>query len=582
MCGIYGLIVKDGTAPQKSFAGLTDIEYRGYDSWGIAYWNIEDRKWRVKKEVGFLPSTFDFPSSNISIGHTRWATHGGVTKENAHPHTDCSGKIALVHNGIVENYLELKKGLKTHKFLSQTDSEVVVHLIEEDFKKTKNFKKSVSNIFNRLQGLNAIVVTDGEEVVAAKNSSPLVIGKLKDGGFAIASDPNALLTLTNEQLFLDDNQLVSLNSKLELYSVKGLKKVIPNFSKLDWKHTQSSMEEYPHYMLKEINEQPKVIQNLLKNSSAIDLVAKDIKKAYGTFLVGCGTAAYACLAGVYLFSKFAKKHVNFSIGSEFNYIQDYLTKNSLLIAISQSGETIDIIEPVNFAKRKKSKIVAITNVLGSSLYRAADERVLLNAGVEKAVASTKAMIAMVSTVLLLAFTVIGRKKDGIKILEESAKEIKSVIKYSKEIKQLASQIKKSSNLFVLGRGLSYPVALESALKIKEVSYIHAEGFPSGELKHGVMALVEKGTPVIVFAPEDETREAVLANAIEVKARGAFVIGVSSKNNPNFDFFFKIKNTGASSILPNIVFAQLLAYHLSVLKGLNPDKPRNLAKSVVVR
>lgn len=595
MCGIYAIIGKADNAPLLTFKGLKDIEYRGYDSWGISY--LKGKKLEVIKQIGQLPDKLplesqksDFNSSlkssqqrqsTLAIGHTRWATHGGVTKENSHPHLDCSKKLSLVHNGIVENYLELKKTLKSHKFISETDSEAIVHLIEEELKKKKNLLKSVAAVFNKLEGLNAIVVTRGEEIIACKKGSPLVAGIGKDC-LILASDPNAILPQTDKLIFLEDDQLIELSDELDLYSVKDLQRILPDIKQVDWKYAASDLKSFPHFMLKEITEQPLVIETVLKQKLEAKKISQMIKSSYGTYFVGCGTASYACLAGVYLFSEIAKRHVNFSIGSEFNYVLDFIKRKSLLIAISQSGETIDVIEPVQAAKKKGATVITVTNVLGSTLYRSSHQQFLLNAGVEKAVASTKAMIAMVSTMILFSFGLINKLDQAEQILEASQKEIEKIIKKKDLIKKLADQIFKAKDIYVLGRGMSYPVAMETALKIKEVSYIHAEGFAGGELKHGVIALIEKGTPVIVFVPNDETREGILANAMEVKARGAFVIGVADKNNPVFDYYFEVSDVGASSVIPNIVFAQLLSYYLAVKKGLNPDKPRNLAKSVVVR
>lgn len=601
MCGIFGYIGSSKNAPDKVFAGLKDIEYRGYDSWGVAYvpihreessayWKIEDAasgeprlrrgRWQVEKRVGFLPSSFKFPASNISIGHTRWATHGGVTVANAHPHLSCDGKLVLVHNGIVENFLVLKKGLKNHQFKSETDTEVIVHLIEEELN-GKSFKEAVKLAFKKLQGLSAIVVSDGEEIIGCRLGSPLVAGKTKDG-FVLASDPNALLPLTSELIFLDESQMVVLGKKIELWDIARDKRIEPKITKVDWQHSQEDLKKYRYFLEKEIDEQPKVLHSIAKNSKEVEKVADLIKKAYGTFLIACGSASYACLLGVYLFSKIAKKHVNFSVGSEFNYIQDYLTDKSLLVAVSQSGESIDVLEPVGTAKKRGVKVVGLVNVLGSSLYRVSDYPVLLQAGMEKAVCSTKALTAMFAHMVLLAYSLIGQRKLAEKIILDSAKEIQSIIERKDAIKALVDKIYKEEHIFILGRGLSYPVALESTLKIKENAYIHAEGFAGGELKHGVIALIDKGTPVIVFVPNDETKEGILANAMEVKARGAYIIGVGFENNPVFDYFFEVKDAGASSVIPHPVFAQLLSYYLALKLGRNPDKPRNLAKSVTVK
>lgn len=579
MCGIFGVVGNSNDAANKTFKGLKDIEYRGYDSWGVAY--VQNGAFVVNKKTGFLPESLEFPESKLSIGHTRWATHGGVTDVNAHPHADCDGKLVMVHNGIVENYIELKQELSNHEFKSETDTEVIIHLIEDAYKDSQDLKDSVSNVFKRLNGLNAVVVSDGKEIVAIKTGSPIVVGK-GDGSFYIASDPNAILPHTKELLFLEDDQLVRLGEQFSLFNNQSGDELEPRFITVDWDYSSSSLSDYPHFMIKEINEQPKVLRTIAQNVSELEKVADMIKEAFGTYFIGCGTAAYSCLLGTYLFSKYAKKHVNFSIGSEFNYVQDFLTNRSLLIAVSQSGESIDVVEPVGAAKKKGTKIVSLVNVLGSSLYRMADYPVLLQAGVEKGVASTKAFLAMAASQIMLSKILEGRKDEAKEILEKSANEIEGILKKTEAIKELTDKISHTKHIYVLGRGLSYPIALESALKIKEISYIHAEGFPGGELKHGPIALIEKGTPVIVYVPNDETKEAVLANAMEVKARGAFVVGVGVEKTEAFDYFFEVQDTGASSVLPHVVFAQLLAYYLTLKLGLNPDKPRNLAKSVVVK
>lgn len=583
MCGIFGMVGSSSNAALQVFYGLKDIEYRGYDSWGIAY--PDENGIATFKQVGFLPATPSFLTNlttPTAIGHTRWATHGGVTNQNAHPHHDCDRQLALVHNGIVENYLELKKELKKHTFLSETDSEVIIHSIEDEYKKTGDLFSASAKIFNKLKGLNAFVVTDGKQIIACKKGSPLVVGKTSNS-YLLASDPNALLPHTKELIFLEDDQIALVTpSRCNIYHAKNQKEINVKFTKVDWDYASASLQDFKHFMLKEISEQPKVLLNLLQNSSGIEKIAQKIKKAYGTYLVGCGTAAYSCLAGLYLFSTIAKRHVNFSLGSEFNYTEDFIKEKSLLIAVSQSGETIDVIEPVQKAKTRGADIIAITNVLGSTLYRLADQPFLLQSGVEKAVASTKALTSMFGTMILLAYASVNKSDEGQKILKKSAKEIQRIIVHKNKIKKLASKIYKTRNIYILGRGPSYPVAMESALKIKEISYIHAEGFAAGELKHGVIALIEKGTPVIAYVPNDETKNATISNAIEVKARGAYVIGVGSQKHPAFDYFFEVKDVGASSIIPHVVFAQLLAYYLSTKLGFNPDKPRNLAKSVVVR
>ena len=332
-------------------------------------------------------------------------------------------------------------------------------------------------------------------------------------------------------------------------------------------------------------EQPKILENIAKNYQVtIENLGKKIKHAFGTYFVGAGTAFYACLAGAYLFSKIAKVHVNTAPASEFNYLQDFLTPKSLVIGLSQSGETIDVVEPLQIAKKKRATVIAITNVKNSTIYRLADEKILLNAGVEKAVASTKVYLAKLAILLMLAFSMKKQIKTSQKLLKLAAKEIHRVFspEYIKQIKSLAKFMQSKEHVFIIGRGVSFPSALEAALKIREVSYLHAEGIAGGELKHGPIALIEKGTTCIVFAPNDETYIAIMSNAMEIKARGGVIIGVSFKNSEVFDKYLEIRDLKEATILAQIVPLQLLAYYIAVNKGLDPDKPRNLAKSVTVK
>lgn len=579
MCGIVGIISKKTNVTPDIVKVLSDIEYRGYDSWGISY--FINGKFKTVKEVGFIPREILLEDSNCGIGHTRWATHGGVTRENAHPHQNTSQTLSLVHNGIVENYVELKKGLKNYTFKSETDSEVIIHLIDEEMKKTSCLKDAVAEVFKKLEGFNGIVVSDGTTIVACKNSSPLAVGQLTQG-YAIASDGNCLLPLTENLLFLEDNQLIVINEEAKVYDINSGQEIDFRFTKVNWDYNSSSLGDFPHYMLKEIFEQSSVMNAIIENKQEITKIDTKIKDAEKIYFVGCGSASYASLLGKYLFSKYAKLDAGFCIGSEFPLIQHFLKANSLLMVVSQSGETMDVVEPVNYAKTNGTKVIALTNCIGSTLNRKADNSLILKAGVEKAVCATKSFTAMAGNLLLLSLGLAGQTDLGEAILKFSSREIKSILRRKDSIKSLADKLIDSKHIYVLGRGLSYPVAMETALKIKEVSYIHAEGFAGGELKHGVMALIEKGTPVIVFAPNDDNQKAILANAMEVKSRGAYVIGVGEENNEVFDYFFKVEEVGASSILPNCVFGQLLAYYLSVAKGFNPDKPRNLAKSVVVK
>ncbi len=584
MCGIFAYKGNKTNAGDIVLEGLRSLEYRGYDSWGVAV-KKKDGSVYIDKHIGkILNSKFLNLNSSIGIGHTRWATHGGVTKKNAHPHIDCTKKIVIVHNGIVENFFEIKQDLikKNHIFKSETDTEVIAHLIEEKIKRNKDRKQVVLSTFKQIQGMNAIIVffPEHEEFYAIKNGSSIVFGQ-KINEFFIASDSAALVPYINEVCFLEDNQLLSINNQAKLYDLNGKSKKII-FTKLQFSRQSVGLDDYPHYMIKEINEQPKVLTNIINTQKkTIEKAANLIKQSYGSYLIGCGTAYYAALAGTYLFSKIAKRHINASIGSEFSYLVDFLQKKSLVMALSQSGETIDIIGSIKKTQEKKAKVMAITNVLGSSLYRMSDFKILLNAGPEKCVLATKSFTGKIAILYLIAYSLNGGYEKGITQLKKAVLEIQKLTT-SKQIQKLASKLAVKNHIYVLGRGVSYPTALESALKIKEVSYIHAEGFAGGELKHGVIALVEKNTPVIIYNPEDETYEDTLSSAYEVKARGAYIIGISSKNNPVYDEFIEVKNCEEATIIPNVVVAQLLGYHIALAKKLDPDKPRNLAKSVTVK
>jgi glucosamine--fructose-6-phosphate aminotransferase (isomerizing) len=373
--------------------------------------------------------------------------------------------------------------------------------------------------------------------------------------------------------------------QVTVIDVKTAKNIIPKKKKLDWKIEQGKKGKYKFYMLKEIFEQPQIITSIaITGASQAENIAKMVRKAHGTYLVGCGTASYACLAGSYLFSKLAKRHVNPAIGSEFGYSLEFLNKDSLVIAVSQSGETMDILESVKKAKERGAKILSLVNVTDSSLYRLSDYKMLIGAGQETAVASTKAFTGMLAHLILLANSLSGGIKKGQKSLKAAVKSTNQILspKSLRKINFLASKIADQKHIYVIGRGLSYPASLETALKIKEISYIHAEGLAAGELKHGPLALVEKGTPCITFLPNDETYGANLAGAMEMKARGGYIIGISFKPHEVFDYYIRVPNAGEATIIPNVVVAQLLAYYLAVKKGLDPDKPRNLAKSVTVK
>ncbi len=587
MCGIFGYVGKQNKAAEIVLKGLKLLEYRGYDSWGITV--KFEKKLVYEKHVGKIgDAKVNLPQSSLGIGHTRWATHGGVTEKNAHPHLDCTKTIAVVHNGIVENFEGLKKNLikKGHKFISETDTEVIPHLIEENLKKV-GFSSAVRDSFNALQGLNAIVVAyaPSKEIVACKNGSPVVIGVGNDGLY-IASDAAGIVKHTRQALFLEDNQMAILGKTLTLIGLPKGEKLTPAFHQLDWKFEETEKGTYKHFLIKEIHEEPKVIESIAINyAQQAKKLALMIDNAFGTFMLGCGSASYAAIAGVYLFSRIAKKHVNFSIGSEFSYLEDYLTKDSLVIPISQSGETIDVVEPVQKAKKKGCKIASIVNVLGSTLYRQSDYNILLGAGPEKAVVGTKSLVAMISVLILVAYSLVKKEKEGAKLLRSAAVNVREILQetFVTQIKKIAKELKNKEHIYLIGRGLSYATTLEATLKLKEASYTHAEGFAGGELKHGVIALIEKGTPCIVFAPNDETYNDIISNAQEIKARGGFLIGIGPKQNKVFDRFLKTADVQDATIVPQITISHLLAYYLALIRGVeDPDKPRNLAKSVTVK
>jgi glucosamine--fructose-6-phosphate aminotransferase (isomerizing) len=591
MCGVFGYI-GEGKSDLSGFLidGLTKLEYRGYDSAGIAI--LQKNKFKVFKKIGEIKNLKKLLSGKkisgkLGIGHTRWATHGGVTDRNSHPHLDCGGNIAVVHNGIVENFEDIKKLLiqKGHKFTSETDTEVIPHLIEEETK-DNNFLEAVRKTFLKLYGLNAIVALGKNgEMVAFKNGSPLVIGLGEEANF-ISSDIPALLSETKEIVFLNEKEGVMFSGKdITVLDAQSGKTKKVRTEKISMDEIKEDKGDFAHFMLKEIYEQPEVVARVASNErSEFEEISKMIKDAWGTYFTACGTAGYAGLAATYMFSEIAGRHINFSLGSEFPYFEDFLVPRSLLIAASQSGETMDTLEAVRAAKRHGSKVLALVNVPGSTLSRLADVSFMLKAGPERAVVSTKAYIAKISTFLLLAHTLAGKYAQGIKVLKKASNDLREMLtpSFIKNIKALAFKLRKENDVYVIGRGVNYATSLEGALKLKEASYIHAEGLPGGELKHGTIALIEKGTFCIAVIANDRAKAEVLSNAAELKSRGAYLIGISPESHKIFDYFIKVPDVGTASPLINVVPLQLLAYYVAIARGINPDKPRNLAKSVTVK
>lgn len=590
MCGIFGYVGDKKSAPTIVLNGLKRLEYRGYDSWGVAVVPTNEAKIVVKKKAGKIgvAQVNDLPAGTLAFGHTRWATHGGVTDVNAHPHLDCTKTIAVIHNGIVENYEEIKNALvkKGHRFVSETDTEVIAHLVE-DYSKTMMFSKAVQKAFNEIEGLNAIILinTTSSQMVAVRNGSPLVVG-FGDGENFLASDPAALLPHTKQVHFLEDNEMAIVdNLHIHLFDARTGTRIRPRKQHLTWAAKEAERGDFPTFMLKEMHEQPGLVADIASSGiGQAEKLASIIKQSYGSYMVGCGSASYVCIAGSYLFSKIAKRHVNWAVGSEFGYQLDFLTPKSLVIALSQSGETMDTLESVKKAKEKGAKIFALVNVLGSTLYRLADYKMLIGAGPEKAVASTKALTGKLAHLTLLAYALAGKSKQGQQVVMQAAKSSRQVLSPANinRIQKLAKKLKRVEHAYVIGRGLSYPASLETAIKIKEISYIHAEGMAAGELKHGPLALIEKGSPCIAFLPNDETYGANLAGAMEMKARGGYIIGISYKPHEVFDTYLPVDDAREATIIPNVITGQLLAYYLTIARGLDPDMPRNLAKSVTVK
>lgn len=587
MCGIFGYIGSKNNAAELVLDGLKKLEYRGYDSWGIG---VEVKGGIViDKHVGKINNaSVNLPKSHFAFGHTRWATHGGVTDLNAHPHLDCSGKIAVVHNGIIENYQGIRNILgEKHKIISGTDTELMAHLIE-DYCKKFPLIEAVRHAFLKLLGLSAFVIADAvsKTLIAVKTGSPLILG-IGKGENVVGSDVNCLLPFTKNVIFIEDNQLVQITkSKVNLLSVNTGKKIKPKVQEITWKATSATRGNFSHFMVKEIYEQPGVLENISLNfSERIASFANLLRMYPKIYLVGCGTAYYEAIAGSYILSKIAQKEVIPVAGSELVYKEPFLNKDVLVVFLSQSGETMDIIEPLKKIRQKKVKTAALVNVFGSTLYRLADFKIWLEAGPEICVLTTKACIAKLGILGLTAFCLAGKIDKGQGLLRESISQLRKILgpAYQKKyLNPLAELLYKKEHVYVIGRGLSYPVALETALKIKEVSYIHTEGFSGGELKHGPIALTEKEVPYLVFAPNDETYGSTLSNAMEIKAREGLIIGISEKQNEVFQYHLPVPNSGVFTMVPQLAAAQLLAYKLAIKRGCDPDRPRNLAKSVTVK
>ena len=608
MCGIVGYI-GDKEAAEFLLDGLSKLEYRGYDSAGIAV--FDGSEVRIEKSVGRLAALRDkiegnTPKGCLGIGHTRWATHGRPSDRNAHPHSDCSGDFIIVHNGIIENYLTLKEDLieKGHKFESETDTEVVAHLIEEVYH--GDFEEAVREVLRRIEGSYSLVFMSKkhpDRLICTKQDNPLVIG-LGEGENFIASDIPAIISKTRRTFIMNDGEVaVVRKDSIRITNRRG-EPVDKKVFTVSWNAEAAEKGGYEHFMLKEIHEQPKAVrdtmsQRIAKDGSAIVMDelkwdAQFLNSFDKIYIVACGTAYHAGLVGKFYIEKLARIMVEVDVASEFRYRNPIVDDKTLLIVVSQSGETSDTLAALKESKRLGAKTLAITNVVGSSIAREADQVLYTWAGPEIAVASTKAYTTQLILMFMLALYMAEirktqtpeRVRELIGLLKKIPAQVSETLSDVEPIKTFAKRYGFNEDVFYIGRSLDYAVALEGALKLKEVSYIHAEAYAAGELKHGTLALIVEGVPVIALATQKSVYEKTLSNIKEVKARDAVVIGIAAEGDEELekyvDHVMKVPETDELLIpLLTVVPLQLLAYYAAITRGCDVDKPRNLAKSVTV-
>ncbi len=606
MCGIIGYIGSK-SALEIVLDGLKRLEYRGYDSAGIAFLdNGRIKTVKCKGKIKDLEALVDKNViSSIAIGHTRWATHGRPSYENAHPH--CSGTIALVHNGIIENYAELKEELKKEGYIfnSETDTEVIAHLINK-YKKELSFEEATRKAVSHLKGSYAIVVMDESEsnkLIGVRMESPLVVGVTETEKF-IASDVPAFLSHCNETIFLEDGEMIVLTPEsFKLYTIDGKEKNKKPV-KITWTASMAEKGGFKHFMLKEIYEQPRALADTIRGRvlpdassvvlSEFHLNAEEISQFKKLYLIACGTSFHACIIGKYMIEKIARIPVEVDIASEFRYREVLFEKDSLLVIITQSGETADTLAALRYAKKSGIKTMSICNVVGSTASREADAVFYTHSGPEIGVASTKAFTSQIVGLYLFAIALASSRGMITKETEEKflkdllllPRMAEEALKLDNKIQQLAKEVYRKPNFLYLGRGLNYPVALEGALKLKEISYIHAEGYAAGEMKHGPIALIEEGFPVVFIVSNDIYLDKTVSNVQEIKARDGFIITFSDTLTDKImelsDRFIHVE--GINSYLNTVLFSiplQLFAYHVALLRGCDVDQPRNLAKSVTV-
>jgi glucosamine--fructose-6-phosphate aminotransferase (isomerizing) len=609
MCGIVGYIGAQPALPIL-IEGLSKLEYRGYDSAGVAV--IHDGKTQVDKSVGRLANLEAKMKGTVSlgqigIGHTRWATHGRPSDVNSHPHTDCSGKFVVIHNGIIENYVQLKEVLQQHGhvFHSDTDTEVIPHLVESYYK--GDLVAAVRQVAKMLRGAYALAVMcqdEPDKIVAVKEASPLVIG-LGEGENFLASDIPAILKHTRRVIALEEGQMAVLTREgVELTTIAG-EPLEAKVIDVTWDPGQAERGGYAHFMLKEIHEQPQAIRDTLIGRLSDDdttvllpeltMPTEAVQALRKVAIVACGTASHAGLVGRYLIERLAGIPVEWDIASEYRYRDPMVDENTLFVAISQSGETADTLAAMREARRKGAKVMAITNVVGSSIAREADWTVYTWAGPEIAVASTKAYTTQLVAVTLLSLW-LGQHNgrldpatghEMITGLRDLAGQVATILEHQEEsIKQAAAQLAHSEDVFFIGRNLDYAVAVEGSLKLKEISYIHAEAYAAGELKHGTLALITRGVPVIALNTQSALSDKTLSNVQEVKARDAMIIGIAlegdtqTKHHCDQVFYLPLTHKYLTPVL-SVIPLQLLSYYAAITRGADVDKPRNLAKSVTV-
>ena len=608
MCGIIGYIGKE-TAVPILIEGLKKLEYRGYDSSGVAV--LQDGKIQIRRAVGKLQNLetllrSDMLNGRIGVGHVRWATHGRPSEENAHPHR--AGSVVVVHNGIIENYVALKKELMAQgrAFQSETDTEVIAHMIDTMVQKGMGLEEAVREAAKHLEGAYAIAVIDEKDpdiVVGARKGSPLVVG-LGQGEFFLASDIPAILHRTRDVLFLNDDEMAILSDEgVRVTDLKGAE-VVREITRVMWNPVMAEKGGYRHFMLKEIYEQPRAIMDTIRGRFSQDTGAihlEEVGPAYDKlpkvkkiFIVACGTSWHAALVGKYMFEELASIPTEVDIASEFRYRNPIVGPNDLFIAITQSGETADTLAAMRQAKKQGATVITICNVVGSTASREADGVVYTHAGPEIGVASTKAFTAQLIALYIFGLffgSVRGtlspdQMKRWLADLVHVPALVERCLEEDAHIEQIAKLYSKASDFLYLGRGPNFPIALEGALKLKEISYIHAEGYPAGEMKHGPIALIDENLPVVVLAGKNNVYEKVLANIEEVKARGGMVIALASEDDTeiahrvNHTIMVPTTNHLLMPLLMSIPL-QLLAYHIAVLRGADVDQPRNLAKSVTV-